>query len=46
MRECWVSLPPRELQQGVGSGRWGGEGAALRRTVAAVEGGRVGGPGR
>ena len=36
----------RELEAGVGSSRWGGQGGALRRTVQLIEGARVGGPGR
>ena len=39
-------LTLRELEAGVGSSRWGGQGGALRRTVQLIEGARVGGPGR
>jgi len=40
------AISARELEAGVGSSRWGGQGGALRRTVQLIEGARVGGPGR
>jgi len=40
------AIMARELESGLGSHRWQGQGGALRRTVQLVEGGRVGGPGR
>ena len=41
-----IFISCRELESGLGSQRWQGQGGALRRTVQLVEGGRVGGPGR
>jgi len=40
------AISARELEAGLGSKRWGGQGGALRRTVQLIEGVRVGGPGR
>merc|ERR1711974_208929 len=40
------AISARELEVGLGSARWGSQGAALRRTVQLIEGVRVGGPGR